>query len=154
MDLFASRISYQLEKYVSFKPDPSAVAIDTFTPDWADPNFYAFSPFIVISIVVRKIQGNCHLCTFQLANLSLVSNSHGSVGPPIELKPNKNLLSLPSHRQELHPLQEKLSLFASYQKETRKYRTIFTYAIHYIGFLKIGDSQTIQNVLVTLGIVL
>ena len=29
---------------------------------------------------------------------------------PIELKPNKNLLSLPSHPRELHPLHEKLSL--------------------------------------------
>ena len=30
IDLFASRINKQLEKYVSFKPDPDAFAVDAF----------------------------------------------------------------------------------------------------------------------------
>ena len=42
IDLFASRINYQLEKYVSFKPDPGAIATDASTPDWANLNFMLF----------------------------------------------------------------------------------------------------------------
>ena len=58
IDLFASRINYQLEKYVSFKPDPGAFAIDAFTPDWANLKLYAFPPFNVIPMVLRKIQAD------------------------------------------------------------------------------------------------
>ena len=66
IDLSASRINYQLEKYVSFKPDPSASAIDAFTPDWANLKFYAFPPFSVIPMVLRKIQADkaTGICVF------------------------------------------------------------------------------------------
>ena len=113
-DLFASRINYQLEKCVSFKPDPGAIAIDAFSLDWANLTFYAFPPFSVIPMVLRKIQADkaTGICVFPnwptqawfpKATAMLLQD-------PIELKPNKNLLSLPSYPRELHPLHEKLSL--------------------------------------------
>ena len=34
-DLFASRLSAQLTTFVSWKPDPSAIATDAFTMDWS-----------------------------------------------------------------------------------------------------------------------
>ena len=58
---FASRINYQLEKYVSFKPDPGAFAIDAFTPDWANLELYAFPPFNVIPMVLRKFKSTRQL---------------------------------------------------------------------------------------------
>ena len=114
IDHFASRINYQLEKYVSFKPDPGAITIDAFSLDWANLKFYAFPPFSVIPMVLRKIQADkaTGICVFPnwptqawfpKATAMLLQD-------PIELKPNKNLLSLPSHPRELHPLHEKLSL--------------------------------------------
>ena len=33
MDLFASRLNHQLQHYVSWRPDPFAVAADAFTLD-------------------------------------------------------------------------------------------------------------------------
>ena len=56
--IFASRINYQLEKYVSFKPDPGAIAIDAFIPNWANLKLYAFPPFNVIPTTLRKIQAD------------------------------------------------------------------------------------------------
>lgn len=34
IDLFASRLNFKLERYVSWKPDPYALYIDAFTVDW------------------------------------------------------------------------------------------------------------------------
>ena len=44
IDLFLSRINTQFPKYLPFKPDPSAFAIDLFTLDWSSLMFYAFPP--------------------------------------------------------------------------------------------------------------
>ena len=30
IDLFASRLNHKLEKYISFRPDPNAMAVDAF----------------------------------------------------------------------------------------------------------------------------
>ena len=34
IDLFASRINHKLKKYVSFRPDPNAMAVDAFSMPW------------------------------------------------------------------------------------------------------------------------
>jgi hypothetical protein len=34
IDLFASRINYQIEPYVSFHPDPGAIAVNAFHMSW------------------------------------------------------------------------------------------------------------------------
>ena len=45
IDMFASRFNYQLTPYVSWLPDPQAMAIDALTLDWTDHFFlYAFPP--------------------------------------------------------------------------------------------------------------
>lgn len=56
IDLFASRLNAQLDKYVSWKPDPGAVACDAFTLDWHSYFFYAFPPFSLISKCLRKVE--------------------------------------------------------------------------------------------------
>lgn len=48
IDMFASRLNYQLQKYVSWKPDPFAYAIDAFNMSWQNLFIYAFPPFSVI----------------------------------------------------------------------------------------------------------
>lgn len=55
IDLFASRLNKQLEKYVSYRPDPEAAAVDAFSINWHGLQFYAFPPFSVIPAMLRKI---------------------------------------------------------------------------------------------------
>lgn len=47
VDLFASKNNTKCKKYVSWLPDPEAIAVDAFTLNWSDSFFYAFPPFIV-----------------------------------------------------------------------------------------------------------
>ena len=54
IDLFASRLNNKTEKYVSYNPDPHAVAIDPFSINWTN-HCYIFPPFSVIGRVLQKI---------------------------------------------------------------------------------------------------
>ena len=54
IDLFASRLNKQIGKYVSFKPDPEAFEVDTFSILWTNLKFYAFPPFSCISRCLQK----------------------------------------------------------------------------------------------------
>ena len=114
VDLFASCINHQFSKYVSYRPDPQAWAVDAFSITWSDLNFYAFPPFSVIGTILSKITrekatGICVLpewptqAWYPLA-MSMLKKE------PVRLKANKHLLYLPSHPQEVHPLHQKLSL--------------------------------------------
>lgn len=49
IDLFASRLNFQLRPFISWKPDPEAFAIDAFSISWMKHNFYAFPLFAVIN---------------------------------------------------------------------------------------------------------
>ena len=55
IDLFASRLYHQFPRYVSYKPDPDAEAVNAFTVSWSDVTFYAFPPFCIIPSVLHKI---------------------------------------------------------------------------------------------------
>ena len=57
VDLFASRINKLMDRFISWKPDPYAYAIDAFSVSWNGfINAYAFPPFSVISRVLQKIR--------------------------------------------------------------------------------------------------
>ena len=56
IDLFASRLNKQLEKYCSWKPDPGAYAIDSLSENWEKWFFYAFPPFNMIGKVLKKVE--------------------------------------------------------------------------------------------------
>ena len=58
VDLFASRLNKQLNRFVSFKPDPEAIDIDAFSISWTNLKFYAFPPFSCISPCLQKSQWN------------------------------------------------------------------------------------------------
>ena len=55
IDLFASRLNYKCKLYVSYQPDPGAIAINAFHISWDSLNFYAFPPFCIIQKVLQKI---------------------------------------------------------------------------------------------------
>lgn len=60
INFFASKLNYQIDRYVSFHPDPDTVIIDSFTLDWHDFECLAFPPFSLLTRVIQKsstIQG-------------------------------------------------------------------------------------------------
>ena len=56
IDLFATRLNHQLPRYMAWKPDPGAVAVDAFTEPWGNLFAYIFPPFNLISRVLKKIE--------------------------------------------------------------------------------------------------
>ena len=51
IDLFASRLNHKLKKYVSFRPDPNAMAVDAFSMSWTKHYVYIFAPFSTLNTV-------------------------------------------------------------------------------------------------------
>ena len=58
IDLFASRISHQLPKYMSWRPDPGSCAVDALQQSWTHRALYAFPPFCLIGQCLRKVQSD------------------------------------------------------------------------------------------------
>ena len=56
VDLFASRLTKQLPKFASWKPDPMAAYTDAFSLDWGQILGYAFPPFALIGRCVRQLR--------------------------------------------------------------------------------------------------
>ena len=56
-DLFASRLSTQLPNFVSWKPDPLAMAVDAFTVDWSSipGKLYANPPWNLVGRVLSQV---------------------------------------------------------------------------------------------------
>lgn len=82
IDLFTSQLNNQFPQYVSFKPDPSTVAVDAFSLNLRYLKFYAFSPIqcnqrISSASAGGPSMGNSYHA--QLADTSLVSPSHADV---------------------------------------------------------------------------
>ena len=113
IDLFASRLNAQIHRFVSWKPDPDAEAIDAFSLDWSQFYFYAFPPFCLISRCLQQI-------LFDGAEgLIVVPNwptqpwyarlMEMLVVPPLHIPKQEHLLTQPISGQ-VHPLRSKLSL--------------------------------------------
>ena len=56
IDLFASKLNAKTAKFISWQPQPGAVAIDAFSLSWANMNCYAFPPFSLLPRVLAKIR--------------------------------------------------------------------------------------------------
>lgn len=56
LDLFASRVNAQLEKYVSWQADPSAFAVDAFSLNWANFRAYCFPPFSLLPRFLQRLE--------------------------------------------------------------------------------------------------
>lgn len=56
VDLFATRLNTQLERFVSWRPDPEAIGSDALQLNWTDLMGYAFPPFCLISRCLRKVR--------------------------------------------------------------------------------------------------
>ena len=56
IDLFASRLNYKLDKFVSRRPDPNAYAIDAFSLTWTNEGFFIFAPFSLLPRILQKVE--------------------------------------------------------------------------------------------------
>ena len=58
IDLFASRTAHQLDKYVSWKPDPGAWHTDAMSLDWnaIGDGLYCFPPTCMLSLILSRVQ--------------------------------------------------------------------------------------------------
>ena len=75
IDLSASRINYQTDRYISWKLDPTALAIDAFSIKW-NTEFYYIFPFYLSREGDRKNiqrQNESHCSHTEMAHTTLVS---------------------------------------------------------------------------------
>jgi len=114
MDLFASRLNFQLKPYIAYKPDPEAHAINAFHVSWKGYAFYAFPPFSILQRVLQKISKE------EATGLLVVPNWRTQtwwpclmnmlIDFPLILPRKEDTLYMPAHPQLLHPLHKKLQL--------------------------------------------
>ena len=58
LDLFASHINYQIDRYISWKTYRKVLEIDTFSIKWNTECYYIFPPFSLLGKVIAKKYGN------------------------------------------------------------------------------------------------
>ena len=94
IDIFASRLNHQVDKYISWLPDPGSVSADAFSISWSNINFYAYPPLSMIGAALTKFSaGSCHgdHAHSLLDNSILVPNNDDSAGQRTHNSPtNKN----------------------------------------------------------------
>ena len=56
IDLFASRLTHQLPRFFSWRPDPQAEAVDAFQQDWSQLRGYANPPWCLVGRVLNKVR--------------------------------------------------------------------------------------------------
>jgi hypothetical protein len=117
VDLFATRLNTQIEKFVSWEPDPEAWAIDAFTLDWSKLQFYAFPPFSLLTRCLQKVK-------LEQATGIIIAPDWPTqpwfpvlkamcVRTPVVIRKDKAAkLLLPSHPKKCHPLEQKMNLLA------------------------------------------
>ena len=116
IDLFSSRLNCQLKSYISWHPDPGAVAVDAFSLSWSNIFGYAFPPFRLLPRVLRKVEEDgakvIVIATEWPTQPWYPRITQMSIAPPILLPNSKALLSLPWEPSRVHPLYPKLHLKA------------------------------------------
>ena len=95
IDLFATRLNCKVTRYVSWKPDPSAYAIDAFSISWSEFKFYAFPPFSCVGRALKKAvaeRATGVLIVPWLAEPTLVGQTHqpGIATPQVQAEEEKS----------------------------------------------------------------
>ena len=56
VDLFTTRLNHQLDKYVSWRPDPGAMTTNALHISWVDLDGYAFPTFCLLGKCLQKVR--------------------------------------------------------------------------------------------------
>ena len=114
IDLFASRINYQIKPFASFRADPESAHVNSYLLCWSKYTFYAFPPFNQIAKTLRKIEMD------KASGIIIVPDWPNQIWYARLKHVAKNILFL-SHRKDLlilptsrkpHPLYRSLNLMA------------------------------------------
>ena len=107
VDLFATRLNAQCQKYFSWKPDPHAFAIDAFTQCWSHELMYGFPPFSLILKTLKKVEQDGAMGLFIFPHWTtamwLPMMMRLKIGNLIILPPARNILRLPG-TDKIHPM--------------------------------------------------
>lgn len=128
VDLFASRLNYQVAKYCAWQPDPGAMTIDCFSIDWNTFNLtYAFPPFSLTGRVLQKIsmdRAEAIIIAPQWPTQAWYSKLLSmATDQPMRIRVSPSTLRLPHNPTQPHPLAGRLTLLAckvSGQSTSRK----------------------------------
>ncbi len=113
IDLFASRLNNQLPRYVSWGPDPKAVAIDAMSLYWSENDYYLFPPFSLLGRVLAKLDrdgGSSTLVAPVWPTQNWWVKLLAMVIAPPKLLGGKLLLTLPWEKTLEHPLRNSLHM--------------------------------------------
>lgn len=150
IDLFASRLNAKCKDYYSWKPDPSAIAIDAFVQNWSNLKFFAFPPFKLIGRVLAKMQKD------QASGIVVVPYWSTQpwfpqivrmcIRPPILFSPSPRLLELVGTAQ-VHPLHRQLSLLVAHLSGKHS-ETLIYQMPRFISYRHHGDQGLRNNTMV------
>lgn len=116
VDLFASRLNYQLPKYVSYQPDPTAWKTDALSIPWKNPKAYAFLPFNLIPQFLQKVRRDNPLIIlvtpFWTTQPWYPKILQMSCDNQILLPRMEKMINLPYEEDHAHPLKRPLQLIA------------------------------------------
>ena len=114
IDLFVSRVNCQITKFVSWKPQPEAYAVNAFSLDWHHFKPYCFPTFSIIPWVLQKISldkvtalvviPNWPTQPFYATAMNMLVNN------PTFVRKNRKLLQMPNKPEEIHKIWNKLDL--------------------------------------------
>ena len=116
IDLFASRINYQIKPYASFHPDLEAIAVNAFHMSWIQFQAHIFPPFRLISRILQKVRIQEEQCTVVMVvprwptQVWWPKLMNQLIAPRIILPKKKTTLILPSNPAETYPLHPHLEL--------------------------------------------
>ena len=141
IDLFATRNNCQLEKFVSWKPEPESFAIDAFSISWAGINLYCFPPFSLIPSVLQKIVLDQAIGILIMPDWPTqpyyATVMKMLIEHPIFVHRRKTLLCIPG-TTKIHKIWEKLNLLicllSGDQSKVKSYRNkLKTFCCHHGG---------------------
>ena len=120
--MFANNIKYQFHIYFSYKADPKAKAVNSFTVSWHSLKFYAFPLFSVISRTLKKIKAEKAEGILVVpywpdqAWFSVLFKM--LIDIPVSIASRKNLLKMTQYREPVHPMWRKIDTVVCHLSDT------------------------------------
>ena len=144
-------LSHQCPVYVAYRPDPEALAINSFTLSWSGIQFYAFPPFCIISSILQKTtkdkaQGVVVVPYWPnqpwFPRLASMLTSE-----PVLLSAREDMLQLPVDLMAKHHLRKHCAfLFAKSQESSQKLRLFETGCLNFVFILESRHQEPVCNI--------
>ena len=109
IDLFASSDNHQLPQYVSYLPDPKAVAVNAFSLSWTKLFPFIFCPFSDINSVLQKLEhdkAEAVMVALLFTTQPWFPRPLQQVSAPPVLLPKVETILLHQNNKSSHPLQK------------------------------------------------